>query len=81
MKFFNYIFIILIKFYKLTLSPLFYNSCKFEPTCSSYCLECFEKYNFIIALYRSIKRIIKCNPWSDHGGHDPVELRGKNNGL
>ena len=81
MRFINYIFIFLIKVYKIILSPLFYNSCKFEPSCSSYCLECFEKYNFIIAFYKSVKRIIRCNPWFGQGGHDPVELRGKKNGL
>ena len=32
MKIFNYIFIVLIKIYKFTLSPFFYNSCKFEPS-------------------------------------------------
>ena len=45
MKIINQIFIIPIKLYKFFLSPFFYNSCKFEPSCSSYCLECFEKYN------------------------------------
>ena len=73
MKFFNYPFIALIKFYKFILSPFFYGSCKFEPTCSTYCLECFEKYNFIKAIYMSTNRILRCNPWFGHGGHDPVE--------
>ena len=27
-------------------------------------------------------RILKCNPWFGHGGHDPVEkIRGKKIGL
>ena len=73
MKFVNYPFIVLIKIYKLTLSPFFYGSCKFEPSCSSYCLECFEKYNFLKATYKSITRILRCNPWFGHSGHDPVE--------
>ena len=49
MRVINYFFIYLIKGYKFLLSPLFYNSCKFEPSCSTYCMECFEKYNFIKA--------------------------------
>ena len=73
MKIFNYIFIVLIKIYKFTLSPFFYNSCKFEPSCSTYCLECFQKYNLIKAIYKSISRILRCNPWFGHGGYDPVE--------
>ena len=78
-KIINYPFILLIKIYKFLLSPLFYNSCKFEPSCSSYCLKCFEKYNIFKATYRSTLRILKCNPWFGYGGHDPVEkIKGEN---
>ena len=73
MRIFNYFFIFLIKAYKYLLSPLFNNSCKFEPSCSTYCLECFKQYNLIKALYKSTLRILRCNPWFGHGGHDPVE--------
>ena len=30
-------------------------------------------YNLIKALYKSTLRILRCNPWFGHGGHDPVE--------
>ena len=29
--------------HKFVISPLFPNSCKFEPTCSSYFIECLKK--------------------------------------
>ena len=32
-----------------------------------------EKYNFLKAIYMSTNRILRCNPWFGHGGHDPVE--------
>ena len=73
MKIINQIFIIPIKLYKFFLSPFFYNSCKFEPSCSSYCLECFEKYNFVKAIYKSVSRILRCNPWFGYGGYDPIQ--------
>ena len=67
------------KIIKFLLSPFFYNSCKFEPSCSSYCLECFEKYNIFKATYKSTLRILRCNPWFGLGGHDPVEkIKGEN---
>jgi putative component of membrane protein insertase Oxa1/YidC/SpoIIIJ protein YidD len=45
-------------------------------------MECFEKYNFIKAIYKSTVRILKCNPWFGHGGHDPVEkLKGTKSGF
>ena len=82
MRVINYFFIYLIKGYKFLLSPLFYNSCKFEPSCSTYCMECFEKYNFIKAIYKSTVRILRCNPWFGHGGHDPVKkLKGTKSGF
>ena len=78
-KIVNYPFIFLIKVYKLLLSPFFFNSCKFEPSCSSYCLECFEKYNIFKAIYKSTLRILRCNPWFGLGGYDPVEkIKGEN---
>ena len=66
----NYPVILLIKFYKFFLSPFFYNKCKFEPTCSTYALNCFREFNFFTATFKSIIRIIKCNPWFNTGGYD-----------
>ena len=77
MKIINYIFIFFIQIYKFTISPLFPNSCKFEPTCSSYCIECLKKYNLIKAISKSIYRILRCNPWFGYGGYDPVEEEKK----
>ena len=82
MKIITYILIGIIKLYKLLISPFFPNSCKFEPTCSSYCIESLKNYGVIKGTYKSFLRIMKCNPWFGHGGHDPVEkIRGKKIGL
>ena len=72
-KIFNFPVILLINAYKIFLSPFFSNSCKFYPTCSSYALDCFKELNFFTATFKSIIRIIKCNPWFKTGGHDPVK--------
>ena len=70
----NFPVILIIKFYKYFISPFFYNSCKFEPSCSCYALECFRKFNFLKASYKTILRILKCNPWFGNGGIDnPVK--------
>ena len=73
----NKILIILIKFYKFLISPFFQNSCRFEPSCSSYCIECLKNYNLFKALLFSVKRILKCNPWFGSGGFDPVNIKKK----
>ncbi len=73
MKILNLPFILFIKFYRYFISPFFYGSCKFEPSCSTYALECFKNYNLFKAIYKTLIRIIKCNPWFSTSGYDPIE--------
>jgi putative membrane protein insertion efficiency factor len=47
--------------------------CKYEPTCSNYALEAFQKFSFFKAFFLTIWRLLRCNPWSK-GGYDPVPL-------
>ena len=51
MKTLTYLLIGIIKLYKLFISPIFSNnSCRFEPTCSSYCIDALKTYG----LFRGI---------------------------
>ena len=59
----------LIKIYRYAISPFLPHSCRFEPTCSRYALECLEKKGFI-GIIPSVKRILKCHPFHP-GGYDP----------
>ena len=45
--------------------------CKFYPTCSEYAIQAYEKYGFFKGTAHSVKRIIRCNPFSK-GGYDPL---------
>ncbi len=73
MKIITYLLIGIIKLYKFFISPIFLNTCRFEPTCSQYCIDSLKTYGLIVGLSKSIKRIAKCNPWFGHGGYDPVK--------
>ena len=64
------ILIKLIKLYK-NMPLMSHFSCKFTPTCSTYAIEALEKYGALKGSYLTIKRLIRCNPWSK-GGYDPV---------
>lgn len=66
------IFILLIKFYRVCLSPLKPPTCRFVPTCSEYALIAFEKYGVIRGGYLTIRRILRCHPFHP-GGYDPVK--------
>ena len=60
----------LIDLYQKT--PLFSHSkCKYYPTCSNYAKEAITNYGVIKGTLLSIKRILKCNPFSK-GGIDLV---------
>lgn len=48
-----------------------HSKCKYYPTCSNYAKEAINKYGSVKGTYLSIKRIIKCNPFSK-GGIDLV---------
>lgn len=46
--------------------------CKFYPTCSEYTKQAIIKYGALKGLLIGIKRILKCNPFSQ-GGYDPLQ--------
>ena len=71
MKLIIFLLIIPIKFYQFIVSPLLGPSCRFQPSCSQYALEALETHGLIYGCGLTLKRLIKCQPWGDHG-FDPV---------
>lgn len=63
--------IMIIKFYRLFISPLKPPTCRFVPTCSEYALQAIEKYGIIRGGKMAIRRILRCHPFHP-GGYDPV---------
>ncbi len=63
--------ILLIKFYKIFISPILPHSCRFYPTCSTYTLTAIEKYGIFRGGILGAKRILRCHPFNP-GGYDPV---------
>lgn len=65
--------VFLIRLYQRMLSPLLpFNQCRFYPTCSHYTADAVEKWGVLKGLWLGVKRILKCHPFSKHGGYDPV---------
>lgn len=71
LKLIGWLFIGVIRFYQLTISPLLPPSCRYTPTCSQYSLEAIKKYGPFKGGYLAFRRILRCNPWGGHG-HDPL---------
>jgi putative membrane protein insertion efficiency factor len=60
-----------IRFYQRLLSPYLPSLCRYTPTCSEYAIQSFEKHGFLIAIWLTIKRLARCNPFGS-SGLDPV---------
>ncbi|MCK5271907.1 MAG: membrane protein insertion efficiency factor YidD [Sedimentisphaerales bacterium] len=63
--------IIFVRFYQLAVSPYLPSVCRYMPTCSEYALESLARYGFWRGGYLTVKRILRCHPFSK-GGYDPV---------
>ena len=70
--------ILLLKFYKRHISPMLGAACKYVPTCSEYAMEAIETHGVIHGCFLTVKRILRCNPFSK-GGYDPVPPRRTEN--
>lgn len=65
------VLIVLIKGYRLFISPLLGPRCRFNPTCSQYGLDAIRIHGAIKGSWLTLKRVLKCHPLSA-GGEDPV---------
>ena len=73
--------VLFINIYKYFFSPLLGNKCRFLPSCSDYCIECFKEHDIFKGLYLSFKRIIKCHPIKFLGGNSGLDLVPKKRNI
>ena len=64
-------FILMIKIYRIFISPLLGSNCRYTPTCSEYGIIALKKHGVFKGTFLTVKRIIKCNSLFK-GGYDPV---------
>ena len=80
MKIVSHTLIILIKIYKIFISPYLGNNCRYLPTCSDYFIDCLKIYGPFKGFYFGTKRILSCHPIKILGGSegfDPVIKKAK----
>ena len=72
------IFILIIRFYQILISPLLGSNCRFLPTCSEYTIESIRAHGLIKGTLISLKRISSCHPFGKKG-FDPIIKENKKN--
>jgi uncharacterized protein len=60
-----------LKAYRLVISPLYGNVCRYYPSCSAYALRAVQTHGALKGSWLAAGRLLRCNPWS-YGGYDPV---------
>ncbi|MBQ7084658.1 MAG: membrane protein insertion efficiency factor YidD [Anaerotignum sp.] len=68
---FQKLFLLLIRFYQVTISPHLGRNCRFIPTCSQYAYIAITRFGVIKGTYLAVRRLLKCHPFHE-GGFDPV---------
>ena len=65
------ILVLVLRGYKLVISPLLPSACRYYPTCSEYMLEAVAKHGVVKGVWMGLKRLGRCHPFHE-GGYDPV---------
>ena len=63
--------LLLLRGYKLFISPYFRGSCRFLPSCADYTAEAIDRHGAIAGIWLGARRLARCHPLCA-AGHDPV---------
>lgn len=61
----------LLKVYRLVISPLYGDVCRYYPSCSAYALRALDYHGAVKGSWYATLRVLRCHPWAA-GGYDPV---------
>lgn len=68
----------LIWIYKLIISPMFPQTCRFYPTCSWYAILAIKEWGVARGVWLAIKRIVRCRPGGSTGeDYVPLNVKGE----
>ena len=73
-KLFTDILIFFIKIYKVLISPVLGNNCRYLPSCSDYFIESLKIHGILKGSVIGLKRILSCHPIKILGGGEGLDL-------
>ena len=68
------VFLALIRFYRVGISPGLPPTCRFTPSCSGYAQEAVSRHGALKGVWLTAQRLLRCHPWGG-SGYDPVPSR------
>ncbi len=72
----RYLLIGLLKAYRLLISPLYGDVCRYYPSCSAYALEAVQIQGSLRGSWLTARRLLRCHPWASGGvDHVPGHVR------
>ncbi|MBG82357.1 MAG: membrane protein insertion efficiency factor YidD [SAR202 cluster bacterium] len=63
--------LLLLKLYKLGVSPYLSSRCRYSPTCSEFAMDAINIHGTSTGSWLAFKRVIRCHPGRSPG-YDPV---------
>lgn len=63
--------VLLLRVYKLVISPALPPACRFTPTCSEYAVQAITRHGALRGSWLALRRLARCHPFHP-GGFDAV---------
>jgi putative membrane protein insertion efficiency factor len=70
--------LLLLRGYKVLISPYFTGSCRFLPTCADYAADAIARHGIVRGYWLAARRLVRCHPFCA-AGYDPVPIHSKSN--
>jgi uncharacterized protein len=72
----NKLLILLVRAYRVAISPMIPPRCRFLPTCSDYAVQALERHGALTGAGLVLRRLLRCHPFHP-GGIDEVPPVGQ----